>query len=524
MAGKLRYFQERNGRFYARVPVASALREIIGKTELRAQLGPDRREAIRRHPVKLANLMSLIADAERKLALKTGVPNSLPRFQMTDEEIVRLNYRQRLDQDMEARTDSETSWYAKIGIDDGFTQQLRLGIAGAATDEELDDLVGHRIARFRDLGHTGAVRGTPGWRALAMKLCISEYEALERFLERDEGHMDSETSHPLLTQVLEVEERSQPVSMSDLLQAFLDHLRSLRRSESTLRKWKGVYDEFREFFAHDDASRVTRSDVRAWRDKLLETRGARTVKTSYLSAVRAAFAWAVEEDKLRENPAKDVRQAVATTPTGRPKSYSDDEAQVIIRFSRTYMPRKDDRGVVREAPEMTQAKLWVPLLCAQSGGRVSELTQLRKKDFLFDQGVHFLRITPDAGGNKGHVFRDVPIHQQLVEEGLMDVVGAAADGPLFYESPDPDGDYSKAQRQANRIATWLREAGLVPEGVQPSHAWRHRFKTVGRRHGQSDVVLNAICGHSLKAEGDRYGESDLVTKKQAIDQIPFIRY
>lgn len=46
MAGKLRHWKERNGRFSARIVIPPYLRLYLdGKTELEIQLGGDRREA-----------------------------------------------------------------------------------------------------------------------------------------------------------------------------------------------------------------------------------------------------------------------------------------------------------------------------------------------------------------------------------------------------------------------------------------------------------------------------------------------
>ncbi|WP_432766722.1 DUF6538 domain-containing protein [Ponticoccus alexandrii] len=185
MAGKLRHFLQRDGRFYSRIVVPKELRGIIGKSELRAPLGADRREAVRRHQIEVAKLMTQVAAAEEKLALTTGARPAQPRYPMSGEEMAQLNYRLRLDQDAEVRVASPA--YARVGIDDQYVGQLRAGIAGAATDTELCDLVGHRIALFRARGYTEAVQGTPEWRGLAMMLCVSEYEALERAVERDEG-------------------------------------------------------------------------------------------------------------------------------------------------------------------------------------------------------------------------------------------------------------------------------------------------------------------------------------------------
>jgi hypothetical protein len=68
MAGKLRYWKEKDGRFYARVAVPKPLVPFVGKSELIEPLGGDRRAALRLHPGAVAKLQSVFSHAERRAA------------------------------------------------------------------------------------------------------------------------------------------------------------------------------------------------------------------------------------------------------------------------------------------------------------------------------------------------------------------------------------------------------------------------------------------------------------------------
>jgi hypothetical protein len=48
-------------------------------------------------------------------------------------------------------------------------------------------------------------------------------------------------------------------------------------------------------------------------------------------------------------------------------------------------------------PENAAARRWVPWLCAYTGGRVNEMTQLRESDVFPVLGLPCVRITPEAG-------------------------------------------------------------------------------------------------------------------------------
>lgn len=69
MAGKDRYLQERNGRFYARLVVPEGLRpHLDNKTELRAPLGADRRAAVKALPGAVVEIQKKLDVAERARA------------------------------------------------------------------------------------------------------------------------------------------------------------------------------------------------------------------------------------------------------------------------------------------------------------------------------------------------------------------------------------------------------------------------------------------------------------------------
>lgn len=66
MAGKIKNFVNRSGRYHARFVVPKDLRAIIGKTELRTPLGGDYREAIKLLPGAVTQLQYQIGLAERQ--------------------------------------------------------------------------------------------------------------------------------------------------------------------------------------------------------------------------------------------------------------------------------------------------------------------------------------------------------------------------------------------------------------------------------------------------------------------------
>jgi integrase len=519
MARNQRYLLFRDGRYFARLVVPKELRQFVGKTELRSPLGPDRREAMKKLPGAVALLQHEIALAERRAADAGQRHVTTGRYPLAADQIALRNYQSRLAFDDQLR--NMDARHSAGYVNELLVERLRDGIAGRLTNGELEELVGERIEYYRQLGNTTAEPGSDEWRTLARAMCISEYEALSRVAERDEGDFSGKPSHPVIANVAPIPEEKPRVSIKRLFNDYVASRVLIGRGRGIAKRWTPVFADLVKFIGHDDARRLTKQNLMDWRDARLKTLSAKTVGDVNLASVRTVLKWAVENDKLEENVAEKVRQQVPRKQLSREKGFTDQEALIILRAARDHKPTISDNAATMEHPATTAAKRWSPILCAFSGARIGEIVQLRKEDFRKEGDVHVMRITPDAGTVKAGGYRDVPLHPQLIEMGFMDFVDAAPAGPLFYPNRKGAKPTSAARTVAGRISEWLQKLEVVPEGVSPSHGWRHRFKTVGRDEGISDRTLDAIQGHAAKTAGDNYGDVTIRAKKAAIDQIPY---
>ena len=195
MAGQVRHLKVKDGRFYARIAVPVSLRQFVGRSELTAPLGGERRAALKMLPEAVAGLQRQLALAapETSAASTRQAP---PRKRLNVNQIAHRSYTARLEQDTILR-EKNTEW-AGLRIDTDYASHLRDGMAGKLNDSELDELVGNRITDFRGMGDTDVRIGSTDWRRLAIALCASEYEALERVAERDEGDFTGTPRHPVL--------------------------------------------------------------------------------------------------------------------------------------------------------------------------------------------------------------------------------------------------------------------------------------------------------------------------------------
>jgi hypothetical protein len=334
---------------------------------------------LKKLPGAVALLQHDIALGERRAVAAGKKSVTVGRYPLAADQIALRNYNDRLEQD-EAMRNAGSQW-GSITVDGGFAADLRRGIAGQLSDAELAELVGPRIERFRLVGNTTAEPGTDEWRTLARAVCISEYEALARVVERDEGDFTGKPAHPMLANVQPEPDPWPSVSLKKLLADYIVAKKLVGKAKGTEQRWKPVFDDLVKFIGHNDARRLTKQNLMEWRDARIKTLSPKTVSDVYLAAVRTVLNWAKANEKLPVNVAQDVRQEVPKKVRSREKGFTTPEAVAVLIAARDYVPAESDNPANVELPQTTAAKRWTPALCAFSGARVTEITQLRKEDF-----------------------------------------------------------------------------------------------------------------------------------------------
>jgi integrase len=512
MVGKVRHLLERGGRYYARIVVPARIRSIVGKAELTAPLGGDRRLALRKLPAVVAGLQDRISAGEAELRRRTHAPAPARRARPLDAiEIARIQFAESVEFDTELRdTDPR---YAEFGFpDEQNIASLKRIASGAAGDDETARTLAIILYRFRQRGHIQSPAGSAEWRNVCRLLAQAELASLEVSAHRDEGEPD-----PPLPAFLEPPaetETHSPVRVRDLFDAYLKELQRAGKARDADRKWQPVIRNLLEFLGHDDARRITKKNAVDWKDKLSEAFAPKTVRDRYIATARAAFAWGLDNERVATNPFKGVKIRYTKAKLGREKGFVDREAQAILKAANGY------RKLEREQLKTAAAKRWTPLLAAYSGARIGELTQLRQEDVQEQDGIHFVRLTPDAGTIKTGSYKDVPLHPHLVELGFLDFVRASGPGPLFFRELDRTGKNAPASIVANKVAAWVRSLNVADKRVAPNHGWRHRLKTVAREIGVDPRVLDAVQGHAARTAGDDYGDVTLRAKAGVINRLP----
>lgn len=291
------------------------------------------------------------------------------------------------------------------------------------------------------------------------------------------------------------------------LNALLDHKQKTQsRSARTIATYRNKVDDFARFIGHGDARRVTKDDVRKWRDSLIERGLAKkTINDQYLAALKATLAHGVKEFDLATNVAGLIRDERGDPPPKGAKDYTEEQARTIL--TATFKGVRKDVAVPYQ-----RAIFWVPWICAYTGLRVSEVTQLRGTSVMWEDNIPYLMIRPEDGGTKGGNAWTVGIHQHLIDLGLLDMFRAVGDGPAFYVPYPPGTDMSKvlnhrSKDAAERVAEWVRdEVGVAAPGGRPNHAWRHTFTTASRDISMDKETRDYMMGSRSKTDArEGYG-------------------
>ena len=160
-------------------------------------------------------------------------------------------------------------------------------------------------------------------------------------------------------------------------------------ARSSVESWRYVFAAMTKYFKDRSAGSITADEAQGWVSGLTDKRSASTVRKNWITASKTVFGWALEHKRIPRNSFAQVRITVPKKQRLREtQAFLPDEWRIVLRASLAITKLNTPEDV---------AKRWVPWLCAYTGARPGEMTQLRGADVIERDGVHGLRITPDAG-------------------------------------------------------------------------------------------------------------------------------
>ena len=519
----------KTGIYQLRKAVPEDLRKLIGKREEKVSLRTrDPAEAKLRHATALAELEVRWAN------LRAG---PAPLTQREAVRFAAVAHDRWLEQ-YQGNPNEQTGWDVDLG---GrlFAPRLRSQIVAAAKrvldDPSAPETAEDRMFRMEQtcldaangyLVANGIAIDDQNRRTMALALATAIQRASLTLAKLARGELDDSQRRDLIrlpvsqTRGLPAEEGAKGAPLRDSLSALVEdwwkEAKVAGRKPSTYESYQKTMAKLTSFLEHDQASLVTPADIVRFKDhRLLGGASAKTVKDSDLAGLKTVFGWALMNRRMTSNPAAGLTIKVGKARKLRSKGFHDQEASAILRHARNLEPGRESR-------KLAAAKRWVPWLCAFTGARVGEMLQLRKDDVRREGGHWIVHVTPEAGPVKTDEARDVVLHRQIVQEGFPEFYEGSTGGYLFIDPKAGELGVRRAVKTArNKVNAFVREVVKDPN-VDPSHGWRHRFKTVGIEQEVAMRVLDAIQGHAPRNASEDYGDVTVTAKAKAVDKFPDI--
>jgi len=244
----------------------------------------------------------------------------------------------------------------------------------------------------------------------------------------------------------------------------------------------------------------------------------KTLKTAFIT-VRSFIKWLEEEALLdHDRPAKHLNSTLIVlrkqSKADKRRSFTDKELQTL------FSPENFTPGTFRNAWQF-----WVPIIGLYTGARIEELCQLHLADIRQEEGtgIWFFDINSedekDVKTEAGK--RMVPIHQDLIDLGLLDRVEALRKMKGTIRLFPTLNSRSSTGKLSGAVTQWFtryrRTCGVGAEKGEKSiavfHSFRHslisrcKFMDLSRRKVQEMV-------------GHEQGEFDDVTGRVYEDRYP----
>ena len=408
----MKFVQQVRGKWVVRMVVPEELRGIIGQREL-VEIGlPSDARAREKSAVKAINAFHAKLDEAREVWESLGEA-SKPTLSSAAKE----HYRSELLQDDLARA---VTVKAGVGNSLGFSRtiyanRLRLLVAGKIDEEEAEALIGYAADTLR---REGRAPNVPRMLLLNM-LAEIQLEALERFEERDNGHVKASVpAHSLLTEPDPVPKSMTGARLSETTGMTLsDALVAFHKERSagggtlaakTMEEHRNAVRMFNEFMGGDTAlgsttkklvidykqallDTPTRYTLRfpgltlpqaikanRKREKPFETLAPKTINMKWLSHLSSIFQWASNNGHIDTNPAQGIR-----VDTG---SKVHKEAS-YLPFTKDEL-RKIFGTEMFQSPPSYGLNQWALLLMLFTGVRnSSEMARMKLENIYREQGV-----------------------------------------------------------------------------------------------------------------------------------------
>lgn len=294
----------------------------------------------------------------------------------------------------------------------------------------------------------------------------------------------------------------EPVPLSNAVEAFLETKSHLRpRTQET---YEGILNRLAEELPPSMMLQdVTADDLRTYIRAPNVTNATQRKRYRHL---RTFFNWAVDDDRLEDNPLEEVQQ---------PKKEQKEAAYLQPEDVQTLLSTIEDhilevRDAVGRIPDLKWLHQMIQVAVATSLRR-SELVALQWADVNLRERCLFVRHRGDFR-TKGNAERRVPLRGEA-EEVLGSMHEDGISGPVF---TDREGEAIRPDRVTKRFKDMAREADL-DERVH-FHTLRHTTGSWLAMQGVPMQQIQIILGHSDSKVTELYSHLAPETLDRAMEE------
>jgi hypothetical protein len=161
-----------------------------------------------------------------------------------------------------------------------------------------------------------------------------------------------------------------PRSGKTAMQLFEGYIPAAGLAAGTVGRWRVVFTTLDAHLAGRDIDALFDDEAQQWITGLVtKERSAFTVMNIWVAAIKAVGAWAVKQRLIARNPFVDCSVPVPKKTRHREtQAFSADEIRLILT---------NGSAIKDTTTPALATRRWVPWICAYSGARAGEITQLR---------------------------------------------------------------------------------------------------------------------------------------------------
>ena len=289
-----------------------------------------------------------------------------------------------------------------------------------------------------------------------------------------------------------------------------------RPRQKTIDAHRAVARWFYERVGKTSVGEITRKQVIAFKDKLLEEGQSPQNINVKLGRLKTLLGWAVQNDLAGNNAADGISIVGAAAAPRKRQPFSLADLNAIFASPVYAEGQRPKRG-------RGEAAYWLPLLALFTGAREEELGQLRPSDIQklsypdtdgVNRSTWVLRITTLADEDEEEnqlkneeSERLVPVHPELERLGFIRYVEGVrkAKHPRIFPLLTPGAYGRLTAKWGEWFGPYLRKECGISDRRKVFHSFRHAFKDYARMSRIAEPIQRQIMGHGGEDVADRYG-------------------